>query len=206
MSPSENAVCHALLTRLRNTLEMEWRERYSPNKREWDAETARHKVYADHRFQQYYETTGKPLPIFDDRVPHPPPPCHCEGCDSSAVVRMGYRTLVPLVNQALKRDLVDEMKSYFQIIALKCLNHDKRLHDVLTGTSCLHQYCLFNWQPLTCEIRESGVHFNVVSLPDAAHGAVLTLFQKSMGQCAAEDFEFNVIPECLTAFHWKHVK
>ena len=119
---------------------------------------------------------------------------------------MTYRSLVPDVSQAIKSNLHDEMRSYFDIIARKCAQYDPALYNLLKNASNLHQHCSFTWQPLTTEVRETGVHFNVVSVPDAANGYVLNLIAKNMGQRVADDFEYNVMPECLTAYHWNHVK
>ena len=64
----EMVVCHALLTKMRLMLEMDWKEKCNPNKQAWDIETDRHRMYKDHRFQEYYNKS-KPLFIYDDRIP-----------------------------------------------------------------------------------------------------------------------------------------
>lgn len=201
----ERVSCHALLTRIQTTLEIEWRHQHQTNKRAWDIETARHRVYRDHRFQHYYDTKGKPLPIHDDRMPSQRTSCRCEGCNAPFAIRLPYRTLVPTVSQIIKRALHEDMKNYFHTVIDRCTRFCPDLKDVLTPASNLLHHCYYGYDPLTTEPRESGVHFIVTSVPDAVHGYVLTTVAKACGQQMADEIEYNVLPDCLAVFHWDHV-
>ena len=207
-SRDEVVACHALLTKMRSTLEMEWKESCNRNNNKcvWDVETSRHRVYRDRRFQDYYDNKGKPLFIFDDRSPPPRADCRCDGCDPSAVARCQYHTLVPAVCQAIKQALVDDMRRYFQIVMNQCVRFDRQLESTVCGGNNSLHHCFYAYNPLTVELRDRGVHFNVLSVPDAVNGYVLNWLEKECGQQVADEVEYQVIPQCLAAYHWDHVK
>ena len=197
----EMTACHALLTRVRNALETEWSENCNPDRRLREHEAACEVVYTDHRFQHYHDVTGKPLYIFDDRIPHPPPGCRCDGCDPVAVVGMRYQTVTPIVSNAFKKALYRDMKKYFAFMMGEIA---RRCDALKNGVGNMFHHCFFAYEPLTVEMRRTGVHFNVLSVPDAVNGYVLNWLEKAFDQQLADYVEYNVVPRCLEAYHIEH--
>ena len=204
----ELEACHALLCRIRRTLELEFVSNF--HRANWDKQidADRAKAFSNPAFLDHYKRNGIPLYVYDERHPrHRPPPCNCSGCTQHDTPTRPYAELVETVSKALKKALRAHSSSYFVYATTSCEhNLSYAMGDVGRPLSSVFEHWYHHWTPLSIEVGDDkNIYFVVKSITHDINEYIANWLYKSFGERARNRFRREVVDECVQAFFLKNV-